>query len=326
MNGTTLREDQPGSDRASLLETLGLAPDEARAYLLLFEGPQTPHELARRLSIPAEAANTLLLQLLRRGLVRRLPGSRRRFAPSPPDSVLPPLMRDRDEALEQVRRLVDDLRERHGRLWGNSDPEGYVSVCVGEALSVREREMHARARRESLRMVIGGSVVPEDDRRGPSLATRRILVSRDLLAEPGALEEMRRHAASGAEVRVAPGTPCGLSVVDRSVALVPLTSGSEEPIGLYSEHPAVVDALTRWFGFLWQRSSPLGQGELRGDERDTLIEHLAAGMTDQAIMRALGISRRTLTRRIQQLHAELGVETRFQAGMRISALRREPPA
>ena len=45
-----------------------------------------------------------------------------------------------------------------------------------------------------------------------------------------------------------------------------------------------------------------------------LLRQLAAGAEDEQIARTLGLSLRTVRRRISQLMIELGADTRFQAG------------
>lgn len=47
-----------------------------------------------------------------------------------------------------------------------------------------------------------------------------------------------------------------------------------------------------------------------------LVELLASGITDEAIARHLGVTARTLRRRIRDLHDRLGSSGRFQAGVR----------
>jgi DNA-binding NarL/FixJ family response regulator len=42
---------------------------------------------------------------------------------------------------------------------------------------------------------------------------------------------------------------------------------------------------------------------------------MASGMKDRTLARALGVTERTVGRRLTELMAELGVETRFQAGV-----------
>jgi DNA-binding NarL/FixJ family response regulator len=50
---------------------------------------------------------------------------------------------------------------------------------------------------------------------------------------------------------------------------------------------------------------------------------LAAGLKDDAVARQLGVSKRTLDRRVQELMRNLGAWTRFQAGW-LAALRLYP--
>jgi DNA-binding NarL/FixJ family response regulator len=56
------------------------------------------------------------------------------------------------------------------------------------------------------------------------------------------------------------------------------------------------------------------------DVGQQLLEMLASGAKDEQIARALGMSLRTVRRRIASLMAELGADSRFQAG--IEAVRR----
>lgn len=55
--------------------------------------------------------------------------------------------------------------------------------------------------------------------------------------------------------------------------------------------------------------------ELPADQHE-LLRHLAVGLSDQAIGRRMGMSRRTVQRRVRSLMDHFGVRTRFQLGMR----------
>lgn len=55
--------------------------------------------------------------------------------------------------------------------------------------------------------------------------------------------------------------------------------------------------------------------ELPSDQHE-LLRHLAVGLSDQAIGRRMGMSRRTVQRRVRSLMDHFGVRTRFQLGMR----------
>ena len=52
-----------------------------------------------------------------------------------------------------------------------------------------------------------------------------------------------------------------------------------------------------------------------GDERGAVLELLMLGSKDESISRQLGISLRTVRRRVAELMDELGAGTRFQAGV-----------
>lgn len=52
-----------------------------------------------------------------------------------------------------------------------------------------------------------------------------------------------------------------------------------------------------------------------GEQDRELLAMLAAGMKDRATARALGVTERTVTRRITQLMRQLGAQTRFQAAL-----------
>jgi DNA-binding NarL/FixJ family response regulator len=78
---------------------------------------------------------------------------------------------------------------------------------------------------------------------------------------------------------------------------------------------AVVAALTLLFELYWEKAVPVS--ELSGPhttERVFLLRQLRAGTKDEQIARTMGLSLRTVRRRISQLMIELGADTRFQAG------------
>ena len=59
---------------------------------------------------------------------------------------------------------------------------------------------------------------------------------------------------------------------------------------------------------------------LRGplsSEDQRLLALAAAGLTDQAIARRLGVAQRTVERRMQRILKALDATTRFQAGLRV---------
>ena len=131
-------------------------------------------------------------------------------------------------------------------------------------------------------------------------------------------EVLKARARIGEQIRVLSELPTRMFVLGQSHAVLP------EPLGTYDEprihvrQRAIVTVLTMWFESLWSRATPvpaLHTGEARPDLRQFLLEQLVAGYTDEVIARRLGISLRTVRRRIASLMDELGVDTRFQAGV-----------
>jgi DNA-binding NarL/FixJ family response regulator len=58
-----------------------------------------------------------------------------------------------------------------------------------------------------------------------------------------------------------------------------------------------------------RRSATLSQAH------EGILRLLADGLTDQSIARSMGITTRTVTRRISEIYELLGVEIRFRAGI-----------
>ncbi len=145
-------------------------------------------------------------------------------------------------------------------------------------------------------------------------ASRAIYPVRALLEAP---EALRARARLGEQVRVISALPTRMFILGDAHAVLP------EPIG-YADEPrvhvrqrSIVAALTLWFEALWERATPVAEldGGARRELRRFLLEQLVAGSTDEVTARTLGVSLRTVRRRIAGIMAELGVDTRFQPGV-----------
>lgn len=134
---------------------------------------------------------------------------------------------------------------------------------------------------------------------------------------------LRMRAEIGEEVRVVPSVFTRLVIVGPRRAIVP------EPLGVGSDHrvvvrqPALVGMLQAYFDELWETASRVdarGDRLAERDHRRLLLAELADGVKDEQIARNLDVSLRTVRRRVAALMIELGVDTRFQAG--VEAVRR----
>ena len=149
---------------------------------------------------------------------------------------------------------------------------------------------------------------------------RAIYPARALSEAP---DMLRLRAELGEEIRLAPSLPTRLVIVGPQRAIVP------EPLGVGSDRrvvirqAAVVGLCQAYFDQLWEGATRVDAhaGLLdEGDQRRLLLAELADGVKDEQIARNLDVSLRTVRRRVAALMSELGVDTRFQAG--VEAVRR----
>ncbi|MDR7302196.1 helix-turn-helix transcriptional regulator [Haloactinomyces albus] len=151
----------------------------------------------------------------------------------------------------------------------------------------------------------------------------RVLYDRSALARPPQLDITSRLVSFGEQARVVHPAPTKLLVVDDEVALLPLTT-SEQSVdsAVVIRSSAMLSAVLRIFDDLWRFAAPFGpaseaarSGDHPSEEERWILSLLASGATDDSIGRLMGFSSRTAHRRVRELIARLGVETRFQAGM-----------
>jgi DNA-binding NarL/FixJ family response regulator len=109
--------------------------------------------------------------------------------------------------------------------------------------------------------------------------------------------------------------------------VIPLTASAEgiRTSAALVRRSRLCDALRELFEAHWAQAVPVfsgtggtttaneGHPDLLPADR-SLLHLLNAGLKDEAILRQLGISERTLRRRINELTARLGATSRFQAG------------
>ena len=148
---------------------------------------------------------------------------------------------------------------------------------------------------------------------------RAIYPARALREAPAVL---MGRASIGERIRVVPEVPTRLAVIGDRV-LLPDPPGLAHERRLVVRQPGLVELAVSYFEALWDRAvaaPSLEQGEATPDLNELLLRQLAGGAKDEQIARTLGVSLRTVRRRIAAIMAELGVDSRFQAG--VEAVRR----
>jgi DNA-binding CsgD family transcriptional regulator len=150
--------------------------------------------------------------------------------------------------------------------------------------------------------------------------SRAIYPARALQEAP---EALLTRARAGEQIRVISDLSTRMFILGDAHAVMPEPLGFADEPRVHVRQRSIVAALTMWFEALWDAATPVPQldlGEPRPDLRKFLLEQLAQGATDEQIAPKLGISLRTVRRRVSSIMIELGADTRFQAG--VEAVRR----
>lgn len=325
----------------SMIDSAGLLlePDEERAYRMLIRlAAARAEDLAEQAGLPVEEAHRLLKALSDKGLAVAGTGRNSSFRPVPPEPVLGAVLLRRQEALEAARRALAALGEEFRASRRRRQADQLVEIVVGaRALRERLRHLQDSARSEMLWFCRANPVAmpsSENTEEFDALdrgVRYRVIYERELLQEPGMLENLAEGIRRGEQARTLPTLPVRLAIADRSTAICPLVRGGEnigEPSAAVIERSQLLDALVALFESYWDRAVPV-RLESSGERCDTrtpdeserfLLSLLVAGVPDKSIASQMGISRRTVQRRVDRLMALAGVDTRtalaFQAARR----------
>lgn len=264
-------------------------------------------------------------ELVKRGFARERHAGAAALVPvGPAHAVDNAIFEIQRQIFEQYRTLLR-LREETERLQRryltpqhHAVPESAVQLvepAEAEALSLQLRRS---ARREVACIKTEHAGWPSDPvAAGPppdGMAARevpcRTIFPRTLLESPGMKQRLNDTNQAGREYRVYPALPAAMIVIDDGAALLPLGSAAVGGAALVRA-PAIVACLRAYFELLWSRSVPLaGAAGTLSPEEGQVLRLVLIGMTDQAIARHLGVSERTVRRRIGTLMRVLGVDNR----------------
>ncbi|MFE3556500.1 helix-turn-helix domain-containing protein [Streptomyces sp. NPDC059193] len=309
-----------------LLEPLGVGAAESAVYLRTISAPgSTVAELADCLGMAPGRVRGLLTRLVEAGLITRVTGRPVRYLPAPPDVAVDALVRRRQEELEQVRGYARTLARRLEEA-PRQGVAGMIDLIEGEQAVVEHAvRLQMGARQEVLIVdcppylyspAPGNQQEAQSMRRGVQY---RAVYHAPILDEPGRMEDLLANAAVGEEARVLPSVRMKMLIADRRQALIPVSFEATELRSVILVHASpLLSALVTSFEHLWEQAVPLsGCRNAEGPDKSDrdMLTMLAAGMKDRAIARALGITERSVTRRMARLLNTLGAETRFQAAL-----------
>jgi DNA-binding CsgD family transcriptional regulator len=311
---------------------------EEQAYRLLVGlSAAKAADLAEVAELPPHEADEVLQRLQAKGLVAVQQADEPVFRALPPDVALGTTLLRRQESLEAARKTVAALSEEFRASASRRDAHHLVEVIVG-ATTLRERlrDLQESAREEILWFCRANPLAMQgaDNTEEYGALSRgvryRAIYERALLETPGELDSIAEGVSWGEEARALPTLPVRLAIVDRSTAVCPLVRDDEsigEPTAAVIGRGQLLDALLALFESHWEQATPVRLqpddtlvAEGLDDSERFLLSLLVAGVPDKSIASQLGISRRTVQRRLDRMMALAGVDTRtglaYQAAKR----------
>lgn len=313
-----------------MLDVWGLDDTAEAVYRALLRRPDLDARgAAAHLELAEDVVEGALAALQRLGLVGRTGTG---LQPAPPTTALAALLQGELRTLEERRARLDEVRVGlttfaadhlvgQNRGWSAvpfevlGDEEAVVAIedlqrtTDGEVLTchaVDEIDIVPRSFDEVvLEQLVAGRPM-------------RAVYPASVVEDPVKLEYVRRWAAAGEQARLLTFSASEIDVFGDRAAVVSSRWEGRSGSKILIHAPAMIAILRELFERYWERAVPITRvagAKSGGDIRERLLELLMMGAKDETIARALGVSLRTVRRRIAELMDEVGATTRFQAGM-----------
>jgi hypothetical protein len=245
--------------------------------------------------------------------------------------VLEEQLRREQHRIEERRKELDASRQLIERLTSQtlgaheplSEPlsEALAPSVVGRLLA----ESSGMLRNLVLTVEDGPAFDEETMRANESRIRRgdpqRSVYPASALTSPHGRRWMASWAEAGEDQRILPATETEFAVFGEA-AVVALARWDDLEGGyVVFRDPLVIRLYSAYFDLAWKHAAPVPTGR-DGTAEPRLVELLELGMKDEAIARYLGVSLRTVRRRVARLMAVNGVDTRFQLGWVLARRRR----
>jgi DNA-binding CsgD family transcriptional regulator len=157
--------------------------------------------------------------------------------------------------------------------------------------------------------------------------TLRVIHQNAALSHPQCAEYFHKIEQLGGQVRFSEVLPFRLMLIDGKTAVCRLADPGGASEALLFQGTRMLRLLGELFETVWVQAAPLAKVSPQpgpvtltsappslGNQEMAILRYLADGATDQAIARHLGVTTRTVARRITEIYQVLGVHSRFQAG------------
>jgi DNA-binding CsgD family transcriptional regulator len=310
--------------RIAVLTALGGTGAEDVVYReLIAAASVTAAELTRILNLPEHAVLAALAALEGHGLASRTITQPPRFVAAPPDIAVDALLLRRQAELSDARAELDQLISVYRSSRRARSIDELIEIVTGaEALAERVAHLQRAAKSSFDAFVKPPFVAIDLDEAEPADkpdVSYRAVYDKKIMDYPNFVQRLRDASAPHFEYRLHASLPMKLIIADRATALLPLERETSDaaPAAVIVHSCGLLDALLALYEQYWEASMPLrltDDGTTSGiNSPDTrILSLLVAGVTDEAIARQLGVSLRTVRRRIQDMMHAAGAQNRAQ--------------
>ncbi|MFI6602437.1 helix-turn-helix domain-containing protein [Nonomuraea sp. NPDC050536] len=318
-------------DLPAQLRRLGVARSAAAAYAhMLKVQPATTAQLASALGWRLEDTEAAVGELTRLGLVTGALAGDGLLKPAEPSIALECLAHARSAELLGARIAAANAYGAYRRTVHPQPTEDLVEVLTGADIVERIHQVEGSVESEVLRFDsppyhTNGQPNEEEVRSLAGGVVYRVVYSRSAVQNADYYAcNIKPCIAAGEQARVQPTVPVKLTVFDRRVAFVSMSFVEAEiNDSMLVVYPSsLLSALIGLFETSWRAAFPMHLGTREPPAvsplRRRILELLATGLTDDSIAQLLGISRRTLSRHVEQLSYSAGAVTRFQLALHAS--------
>jgi DNA-binding CsgD family transcriptional regulator len=323
-----------GIDQGEIMSVLdfpgnpGISDLTERVYrTIVQDGVRDPGVLADRLGDDPDTVYAAVDELTRVGLVQIRAGE---LEPLPPRLPLQALADQYVRAAAAAREASDVLAEVWARQASTPD---YMEVLTttAQVMDVAAR-LHADAETEVRALSIGpnGEAAPPPNAQPGALdamargVSYRVVYGAQILRQPAVMALVQEAVSAGESARVFPSVPCNLQIADgkRAVLMAPMPGPERVHAVVFFGGSGFMESLIGIFETYWTLGVPITADQLAVDDNQApsedirrLLSLLGAGLTDASIARELGVSERTVNRRIMTLQDQLAARSRFQLGV-----------
>jgi DNA-binding CsgD family transcriptional regulator/sugar-specific transcriptional regulator TrmB len=329
--------DQEISDNViGVGETLSAEKIAVYRWLAL-HGQLDPVRIAEETGLDETAVSSAVDYLRRMGLVQRGEGGDDRLRAVDPSLIAAVATAPVERAIAQQQARLRVFRDQFAQLtsdYNESRRGGATHLEIIPGLTeVRDALTRAAAncREDMVTVQPGGTRPPEvlqDALHRDSQMLARGVRMRTLYHHTARFNSpsqayVDRMSALGGEYRTAHQLVGRVIIFDRELAF--MTNHDDRSGAVVVREPSVVHFLYEVFEQIWSQAQPFSDAVTDGleavakDLDRTVLRLLATGLKDETIARRLGMSLRTTRKHIADMMQALGAESRFQAGVAVSA-------